>query len=80
MVLSKTGVIHEVLLCLGPCGLEVDTAHSIQDALQGLDIAAPELLGLFLGSHRIKMRLGKPELPKWAWQSRIWGKEVSQES
>ena len=29
MVLSKAGVIHEVLLGLGPCGLEVDTTHPI---------------------------------------------------
>ena len=62
MVLSKAGVIHEVLLGLGPCGLEVDTTHPIQDALQGLDIAAPELLGLFLGSHRISVRQGRPYL------------------
>lgn len=53
MVLSKAGVVHEVLLGLGPRGLEGDAAHPIQDALQGLDVAAPELLGLFLGSHRM---------------------------
>ena len=29
MVLSKAGVIHEVLLGLGPCCLEVDTTHPI---------------------------------------------------
>ena len=29
MVLSKAGVIHEVLLGLGPGGLEVDTTHPI---------------------------------------------------
>lgn len=56
MVLSKAGVIHEVLLGLGPCSLEVNTTHPIQDALQGLNIAAPQLLGLFLGSHRIRVR------------------------
>lgn len=33
MVLSKAGVIHEVLLGLGPRGLEVDTTHPIQNAL-----------------------------------------------
>lgn len=57
VVLSKAGVIHEVLLGLGPCSLEVDTTHPIQDALQGLDVAAPELLGLFLGSHRVRVRV-----------------------
>lgn len=57
VVLSKAGVIHEVLLGLGPCGLEVDTTHPIQDALQGLDVAAPELLGLFLGSHSVRVRV-----------------------
>lgn len=59
VVLSKAGVIHEVLLGLGPCGLEVDTTHPIQDALQGLDVAAPELLGLFLGSHSVRVRVRK---------------------
>lgn len=29
MVLSKAGIIHEVLLGLGPGGLEVDTTHPI---------------------------------------------------
>lgn len=29
MVLSKAGVIHEVLLGLGPRGLEVDATHPI---------------------------------------------------
>lgn len=71
MVLSKAGVIHEVLLGLGPCRLEVDATHPIQDALQGLDVTASELLGLFLGSHRIRVRQGKPG------QQRIWGKEGS---
>lgn len=64
LVLSKAGVIHEVLLGLGPCGLEVDATHPIQDALQGLDISTPELLGLFLERHRIKMRQG--------WQRGSW--------
>lgn len=58
LVLSKAGVIHEVLLSLGPRGLEVDTTHPIQDAFQGLDISAPELLGLLLESHRIQVRQG----------------------
>ena len=74
MVLSKAGVIHEVLLGLGPCGLEVDATHPIQDALQGLDVAAPELLGLFLGSHRVRVRQGRPELLKWAWAEEHLGK------
>lgn len=56
LVLSKAGVVHEVLLGLRPCGLQVDTAHPIQDALQGLDISTPKLLGLFLESHRVKMK------------------------
>lgn len=61
LVLSKAGVIHEVLLGLGPCGLEADAAHPIQDALQGLDIPTPELLGLFLGRDRVNMRQGQYE-------------------
>lgn len=69
LVLSKAGVIHEVLLGLGPCGLEVDTTHPIQDALQGLDVSTPELLGLFLKRHGIKVRQG--------WQRRNWGKEAA---
>lgn len=63
LVLSKAGVVHEVLLGLGPCGLEVDTTHPIQDALQSLDISTPKLLGLFLESHGMKVRQG--------WQRRI---------
>lgn len=74
VVLSKAGVIHEVLLGLGPCGLEVDATHSIQDALQGLDVAAPELLGLFLGSHRIRVRQGRPRLLMWACAEEDLGK------
>lgn len=62
LVLSKAGVVHEVLLGLGPCGLEADTTHPIQDALQGLDVSTPKLLGLFLESHRVKVRRG--------WQKR----------
>lgn len=71
MVLSKAGVVHEVLLGLGPCGLEGDTAHPIQDALQGLDVAAPELLGLFLGSHRIRVRQAGQKYPSGPGQRRI---------
>lgn len=74
MVLSKAGVIHEVLLGLGPCRLEVDATHPIQDALQGLDVTASELLGLFLGSHRIRVRQGKPEVLKWARAAEDLGK------
>lgn len=76
VVLSKAGVIHEVLLGLGPRSLEVDTTHPIQDALQGLDVAAPELLGLFLGSHsvRVRVREGRWELLKWAWAEERLGK------
>lgn len=68
MVLSKAGVIHEVLLGLGPCCLEGDATHPIQDALQGLDIAAPELLGLFLE------RQGRPKYLSGPGQKRILGK------
>lgn len=74
MVLSKAGVIHEVLLGLGPCCLEVDATHPIQDALQGLDVTASELLGLFLGNHRIRVRQGKPEVLKWARETEDLGK------
>lgn len=56
--------------------MEVDTTHPIQDALQGLDVAAPELLGLFLGSHsvRVRVREGRSELLKWAWAEERLGK------
>lgn len=47
--------------------MEVDATHPIQDALQGLDIATPELLGLFLWSHRVRVRQGRLDLHKWAW-------------
>lgn len=79
VVLSKAGVIHEVLLGLRPCGLEVDTTHPIQDALQGLDVATSELLGLFLGSHRVRVRVrqDRSELLKWAWAEEHSGKTGS---
>lgn len=54
--------------------MEVDATHPIQDALQGLDVAAPELLGLFLGSHRVRVRQGRLELLKWAWVEEYLGK------
>jgi hypothetical protein len=75
LVLSKAGVIHEVLLGLGPCGLEIDTTHSIQDALQGLDVAASELLGLFLGGDRISVRqcLSEKNLQKGGSQKTLGG-------
>lgn len=52
MVLGEAGVVHEVLLGLRPRGLEADAAHAIQDALQGLNVAAAQLFGLLLGSQR----------------------------
>lgn len=54
--------------------MEVDATHPIQDALQGLDVTTSELLGLFLGSHRIRVRQGKPEVLKWARAAENLGK------
>lgn len=49
LILGKAGVVHQVLLGLGPGGLEADAAHAVQDALQSLDIPLAQLLGMLLG-------------------------------
>lgn len=49
LILSKAGVVHQVLLGFGPGGLEADAAHAVQDALQRLDVPLAQLLGMLLG-------------------------------
>lgn len=63
LILGKAGVVHQVLLGLGPGGLEADPAHAVQDALQSLDVPPAKLLGLLLGGWHMGQRWGQQRRP-----------------